>query len=839
MVTRKSMVGVVAAIFVSCCFTATYAQEIVHGRVSFDSGAGLVKGGQDADWSYATTNTLVLAGDTLWADEGGQLELEMPGDAFLRMADGTKAEIVALPPRGLIRGWTGAFYLQRTARSAGDFAFETPACSIMVDADTNVRVDILANGSTTVSVRWGSVAIRTVGGQVDRAVTGQRVYVDPGFYPSEPLPFDRNAEDVFDAWNRERAKQLAVGIESIPAEIRTASTPIGAADLASYGEWVYVDNTRYWRPTVVADYVPYRRGHWSFVSGSGYVWVGDYPFGYVTSHYGRWRHHDIYGWIWTYRPVWSPAWCATVQYGSNFVWAPLDPWDRPVAYGSEYFIVGGVRFGYGAASFCPVDDVLIGACYTRPFGPSYAYGIPTTQIIIWNIYIGDDDYRHGRGREGHRDRDRDGRGRRGHHYWGYDDDVTVRDYSPRRSIRGWDDDKRGRARARAEHLESREGRRSEFRVVKDEEHRRERTRSTDDRRSQRLRSVAVDPEASRVERVRQRVSETSRFRDSDSGERRRDRGDARDREAPPQIDVRPERSSAGESGRGDAGRPDGPPRGRDGAPSETERRGGRGSDDWIEIQPGREMERTPRSGRSGDDSELRKPRAPMRTPVPSSRREVLRNPDDDTDIRPVPRITNRGRSGSSVEITPGSEASPEPPRSPRRTQRTPDVPEYQPAQQPTPEPAPARRVERPEAPRRSEGNEPPRSRTRRVEPETAPPPPQPAPDPPRRVERPEPPRRMERPEVPRSRTQRVQPEASPPPLPAPEPPRRIERPEPSESRRSFQRSSSDDDGSSAMRRGRGSDDGAETSMRRGRGADDDGGSSSSRTERRGRGRDDK
>ncbi len=393
------------------------AQELMHARVSFENGNSMVKGNDDADWSYATINTIVMPGDTLWVDKEGTLELEMSGGTFLRMADGSKAEVASLTPSGGIRLWAGSVYVQRISRSSGDVVLETPVCKVSVGQDSQVRMDVISNGATTVSVRWGSAVVRTEGGADVAVRQGQRSYVDPGYLPSEPAAFDLGVEDDFDSWNRERSRLLAVGSDTIPQSVPITSATIGVSDLAPYGKWVYVDSSYYWRPTVVVDFVPYRSGHWSFIPGSGYAWVGDYPFCYVTSHYGRWRHHDSYGWLWTYRDTWGPAWVASVRYGPNFVWAPLDPWDVPYSFGAEYFSVGGLRIGFGASSYCGVDDLLWGPSGVYPFTPVMIRNVPVTEINIWNINIGS-------------------RGRVPFPY--RDTTLSVRDYSPRRVIRGPD-----------------------------------------------------------------------------------------------------------------------------------------------------------------------------------------------------------------------------------------------------------------------------------------------------------------------------------------------------------------------------------------------------------------
>ncbi|MDZ4861323.1 MAG: DUF6600 domain-containing protein [Candidatus Hydrogenedentes bacterium] len=389
------------------------AQDLLHARISHESGGALVRGTEDADWSYATVNTIVLPSDTLWIDEEGTLEVEMTGGSFLRMADRTKAELQALPPSASINAWAGSFYVQRISRSNGDFKLRTPAATIVIDQDSQVRVDVIGEGSTTVSVRWGRASVVTEGGAPVEAQEGQRIYVDPGMLPSNAVPFDKTTEDSFDAWNRERARLLAIGDSALPASVQYEQTPIGYSDLASYGEWVDVDNRQYWRPTVVADYVPYRDGYWNYGSSYGYSWTDSYPFGYVTSHYGRWNYYPTHGWLWNYDPVWSPAWCATAYYGGNFVWAPLNYYNRPCSYGSNFY-VGGIPFSIGFSSYCRPNDLYYGPCSVYPAYNDLFTNVHIGDINIWNIYGGQ--------YQGQ--------------YPSFGSTALVRDYNPRRSIRG-------------------------------------------------------------------------------------------------------------------------------------------------------------------------------------------------------------------------------------------------------------------------------------------------------------------------------------------------------------------------------------------------------------------
>ncbi len=381
------------------------------------------------------------------------LEAEFAGGAFLRLADRSKAEVVSLSPSILVRGWTGSFYVQRVSRASGEFLFETPAAAVVVDRDSQVRIDILENGATTVTVRWGRATVNTDVGSPAVVQAGRRIYIDPGYLPSLPQAFDRNVEDDFDAWNRERARLMAVGDKAIPSSYRVERTPIGAADLANYGEWVYVDNTPYWRPTVAVNYVPYRHGGWSYVPAYGNVWIGDYPFSYVTSHYGRWSYFSNYGWCWTYRDVWGPAWVAAVRSGPNFFWTPLDPFDRPCYIGGPYYRgsssyamtwdFGSLRFTLAATSYCPVTSLGYGYSYVRPVTPNIVNIINADDVNIWNIYGNNVNINI-------------------NNFSWVDGRLPIRQYKPQRVVRGPDrlnvGDRAIRAVERATRLESQVGR---------------------------------------------------------------------------------------------------------------------------------------------------------------------------------------------------------------------------------------------------------------------------------------------------------------------------------------------------------------------------------------------
>lgn len=394
-----------------------YAQDVEHGRVSYVDDDGLIRGNGDDEWSVAQLNSLVMPGDAIWADESGVLEVEVSGGTFVRLADSSKIEVASMPPVTRIKGWSGSFYVQRLRQSEGDFVFEAPVGDIRVENDSQVRFDVLDEGSTTVTVRWGSAIIHSGSGTL-RVGSGKRVYIDPGYLPSPAETFDRAQEDSFDTWNRERARTIANGANRVNiGSAGSYSTPIGAYDLDEYGDWIYEDNQQYWRPTVVREYVPYRTGSWSYVANHGHVWVGHHPFTYITSHHGYWHHHHRHGWIWSYNPVYSPAYVASVRHNDVFIWAPLSIHGDAVYSSGGYFTAGGFHFSIGWSSYAYSHHLLGG--YTHAYPAHHYHHISHHHHYNahhWDLYSHKSKH--------HRHRPH----RNAYH--------SVRDYTPQRVMRG-------------------------------------------------------------------------------------------------------------------------------------------------------------------------------------------------------------------------------------------------------------------------------------------------------------------------------------------------------------------------------------------------------------------
>ena len=156
--------------------------------------------------------------------------------------------------------------------------------------------------------------------------------------------------------------------------------------LSPYGQWIQVDGYgRCWRPTTVvydATWQPYcDRGRWVYTD-CGWYWDSDYSWG-VTFHYGRWFHHDNYGWCWWPETVWAPSWVTWRSSGTYCGWAPLPPYTvyQP---GIGFTYRGGnvaVSFGFGLSANCFTFVSVGNFCQPHPRN----YCVPRQQVTqIYN-----------------------------------------------------------------------------------------------------------------------------------------------------------------------------------------------------------------------------------------------------------------------------------------------------------------------------------------------------------------------------------------------------------------------------------------------------------------------
>jgi TonB family protein len=302
----------------------------------------------ETDWGWATLNRPMTTGDSLWTGDRSRAEMHI-GSTAIRVDGRTLISFLNLDDRTVQIQLNSGTIDVRVRNLYGDDVFEvdTPNLAFTVLQRGHYRITVDPEGSfTTITQRDGEGQV-TGGGEAFLVEGGSQVQVsgtDYIFYDTYDLP----SRDSFDQWSYDRDLR-----EERSQSARYVSLELtGYEDLDQNGAWRTDRNYgSVWVPTHVSrDWAPYRQGHWTWVGPWGWTWVDDAPFGFVTSHYGRWAYvNDGYGgrgWAWVpphrqanqdayaRRPVYSPALVIFVGdsnssrdfgIGGRVAWFPLAP----------------------------------------------------------------------------------------------------------------------------------------------------------------------------------------------------------------------------------------------------------------------------------------------------------------------------------------------------------------------------------------------------------------------------------------------------------------------------------------------------------------------------------
>jgi hypothetical protein len=261
------------------------------------------------DWTAAQVNTALAAGDSLYAGDGGNFELQSGSRAFVRGGANTELGLESLQPGYTQLKMTGghaALDLQQLARGQ-TLEIDTPTAAFTVDRPGYYRIDVDENSSAFIARRGGAATVVPENGEtVDLGENQQVVFgsTNPGGVTAAP------ALDAWDRWNSDRTGQLGAAPRSaqyVPREVA------GVDDLDRYGDWRDdPSHGRVWVPRDTApDWAPYSTGRWVYDPQYEWTWVDDAPWGWAPYHYGRWVNTAGY-WGWApgpivAAPVYAPA----------------------------------------------------------------------------------------------------------------------------------------------------------------------------------------------------------------------------------------------------------------------------------------------------------------------------------------------------------------------------------------------------------------------------------------------------------------------------------------------------------------------------------------------------
>ncbi len=314
--------------------------SLIHGDVSTQRG-------DSGGWSAAALNAPVLAGDQVSTGDKARTELQLDYANMLRLAEHSQANVTTLT-RSQIQIQLGRGMANYTVlkNSDADAEIDTPNVAIRTGRrESSFRILVTADDHTEVLVRRGEVEVTTPQGGT-RVTQGQFITVQGAGDQAQYKIGEAPARDDWDQWNTDRDNVIL----NATSRRHTNDYYVGAEDLDSHGTWTEVpDYGQVWRPTVGADWAPYRDGRWVNEPYWGWTWVSYDSWGWAPYHYGRWMQYDnawawwpgpVYGYPY-YRPIWAPAYVSFFGFGGGFGfgfgfgdgwgsigWLPLGPCDR-------------------------------------------------------------------------------------------------------------------------------------------------------------------------------------------------------------------------------------------------------------------------------------------------------------------------------------------------------------------------------------------------------------------------------------------------------------------------------------------------------------------------------
>jgi len=330
-------------------------------RISLIQGDVSTQRGDSGDWSAATVNTPMAAGDKISTGNKGRAEVQLDFANVLRLADGSQATITALERTQIqIQLGEGLAYFSMFKGHEADVEIDTPNVAIHpIGKDGAYRIYVNPSGQTEVSVRNGEAEISTPQGST-RVKRGDLITIQGDSNNAQFKITAAAGKDDWDAFNDDRDRVIL----KADAWHHTNRYYTGSEDLDAYGTWSEVpDVGRVWTPQQGTDWAPYRNGSWVYEPYWGWTWVGGEPWGWAPYHYGRWFVNGG-SWAWWpgpvtvgYYPPWAPAYVSFFGYGPGFGvgfgWFPcgpgdfLFPWWGGFGFGFGFVNTFGFRGGFG------------------------------------------------------------------------------------------------------------------------------------------------------------------------------------------------------------------------------------------------------------------------------------------------------------------------------------------------------------------------------------------------------------------------------------------------------------------------------------------------------------
>jgi len=299
-------------------------------RVSFlDGDVSFWRPGAD-DWAPAQVNTPLAEGDSLYAGNGGNAEVQVGPHLFVRAGSDTELGVASLD-NDLVQLDVKGGHAAVDARAMVEgqaIELDTPTAAFTIDRPGYYRVDVDDDRTTFVTRRGGEASVVPANGESSDIGADQQVTLEG---TDNPELKTASAPDVdeWDRWNMDRTAQRPerpASAQYVPPDVA------GTDDLDRNGEWrEEPEYGHVWVPHgVAADWAPYSTGNWIWDPYYGWTWIDDAPWGWAPYHYGRWVYAGgVWGWApgpVVVRPAYSPALVAFFGPVGVAVAAPAVSW---------------------------------------------------------------------------------------------------------------------------------------------------------------------------------------------------------------------------------------------------------------------------------------------------------------------------------------------------------------------------------------------------------------------------------------------------------------------------------------------------------------------------------
>lgn len=284
--------------------------------------------GDRVDTAREARMEIVLAdGSILWLDQYTTVSLDAV--AFSRDVGSDRTVLYLVDGRIMMR-------VPDDVLSSEPIRIDGSAATVYLTQPGVYRIEVLRSGGLRLEV-WEGLG--------EAATTAGAVSVEPGT-AAEVRDGEISGVEPNLTWGDDFARwveQRRADVEGESSSFVDGRFARQAGVLDSYGTWVYIDSTASWawQPAVGPDWRPYTAGRW-YWTPTGWSWVSYEPWGWLPYHYGSWSFTVGYGWVWSWAPVWSPAWVSWCWWPGYVAWCPWGYynswcWGRYPGWGWGYY----------------------------------------------------------------------------------------------------------------------------------------------------------------------------------------------------------------------------------------------------------------------------------------------------------------------------------------------------------------------------------------------------------------------------------------------------------------------------------------------------------------------